>query len=150
MIKTLIVLFIAVLAGTTGDLMLSRGMRALNQEIHFTLNNWFPFFVRAFQSGTVWLGIGSMAVFFFLYLVALSRAEVSFVLPLTAVSYILTAIFARYFLHENVNWIRMTGTILIFTGVVMVALSTKSAKLLPQTEKTNIAVSSSSNPHGNQ
>ncbi len=147
MIKTIIILLVAVLVGTTGDLMLSRGMRALNEDIHFNAWNVIPFFMRTFQSGTVWLGIVCMAGFFLLYLVALSRAEVSLVLPLTACSYILTAIFARYFLHENVNWIRITGTVLIFTGVVLVALSHKTTVPHPEPDKTNVVVNSSSPPH---
>ena len=147
MIKTIIVLFFAVLAGTGGDLLLSKGMRALNQEMSIHWGNFIPFFVRTFQSGTVWLGIGSMTIFFFLYLVALSRAEVSFVLPLTAFSYVLTALFAKYYLHENVNWIRLAGTVLIFTGVVMVALSSKSAKPVQQPQPTEVIAASPSTQH---
>lgn len=147
MIKTIIILLVAVTIGTTGDLMLSRGMRALNEDIHFNAWNVIPFFVRTFQSGTVWMGICCMAVFFLLYLVALSRAEVSLVLPLTACSYILTAIFARYFLHEDVNFVRIMGTALIFSGVVLVALSSKTTAVnsvseLP--EKSDTVVSSTS------
>jgi len=149
MIKTIIILLVAVTIGTTGDLMLSQGMRALNKDIHFNAWNVFPFFIRTFQSGTVWMGICCMAIFFLLYLVALSRAEISLVLPLTACSYILTAIFAKYFLHEDVNLVRITGTALIFTGVVLVALSGKTSTA-PTVSEQNDAVISSSSPSSTQ
>ena len=144
MIKTLIVLFFAVLAGTAGDLLLSKGMRAIHQEMSINFSNILPFFIKVFTSGTIWIGIGSMAIFFFGYLVALSRADVSYVLPLTALSYVLTAFFAHYFLKEDVNWIRWVGTILIFVGVSLVALSQKPHK--PVQEKNEIMSVTSTSP----
>src|SRR5262249_10275155 len=46
----------------------------------------------------------------------------SFALPLTAASYPLAAIFARFYLHEEVNLSRGLGTLIITVGVAIVVL----------------------------
>ena len=56
-----------------------------------------------------------------LYLLALRRSDLSFVLPLTAASYPLSALSARFYLREDVGTTRWIGTLLIAAGVAIVA-----------------------------
>ncbi|HXY61769.1 MAG TPA: DMT family transporter, partial [Nitrospirota bacterium] len=72
------------------------------------------------------LGVVFLGIFFFLYLAALSWADLSFVLPLTAVSYLFAALLARFFLKEDVSWYRWAGTFVIVIGIALVALGGKS------------------------
>ena len=62
-------------------------------------------------------GVVLQAGFFFIYLTLLSRADVSLVLPLTAVDYIVVAVLAQYLLGEIVTPIRWAGMGLIVAGV---------------------------------
>ena len=48
-----------------------------------------------------------------LYMLALKRADLSFALPLTAASYPLAALLARFYLHEDVSLSRGLGTLVI-------------------------------------
>jgi drug/metabolite transporter (DMT)-like permease len=41
---------------------------------------------------------------------------------LTAMSYIFGALLAKFFLHEDVTWMRWVGTVVIVIGIVFVAL----------------------------
>jgi drug/metabolite transporter (DMT)-like permease len=50
----------------------------------------------------------------------LSWADLSFVLPVTAVGYVLTALLGYLFLNETVSLKRWAGTLLIFAGVALV------------------------------
>lgn len=50
----------------------------------------------------------------------LSWADLSFVLPVTAVGYALSALFGWLFLNENVSPARWLGTLFIFAGVALV------------------------------
>ena len=56
-----------------------------------------------------------------LYAVALARADLSLVMPITAASYPIGTILARFFLHEEVNLARWLGTAIITAGVAVVA-----------------------------
>ncbi len=60
---------------------------------------------------------------FFLWLAILSWSELSFVLPLTALSYVVTALLATFVLGETVTPLRWAGTILICLGVILVTKS---------------------------
>ena len=53
----------------------------------------------------------------------LRRSDLSFALPLTAVSYPLSALMARFYLREDVGTARWLGTLLIAAGVAIVAFS---------------------------
>ena len=59
--------------------------------------------------------------FFCTYLTALSWADLTYVLPATALSYVLMALLAKIFLHEDVTLAHWLGIALITAGVGFVA-----------------------------
>ena len=67
------------------------------------------------------LGILLLTGFFVSYLTALSWADLTYVLPATAVSYVLMVLLAKVFLHEHVTVWRWLGVALITIGVGFVA-----------------------------
>jgi drug/metabolite transporter (DMT)-like permease len=110
--KYLILAAVAVFA-SCGDVCLARGMRNFgpvtaanwHQVFGFVLNPW------------VLSGIGLLLLFFASYLTALSWADLTYVLPATALSYVLMALLARQFLGEHVTASRWLGIALISSGV---------------------------------
>ena len=80
--------------------------------------------VRAISHPWLILGVGLQASFFFVYLVLLSREDVSLVLPLTAIDYIVVAVLAHYMLGEVVTPVRWTGMGLIVAGVGLLSRTT--------------------------
>jgi drug/metabolite transporter (DMT)-like permease len=77
---------------------------------------------RAIRVGWMWLGIGLMAVAFFALLGALSVENVSFVVPVTALSYAAGAFGGQVFLGEKVSAGRWLGVTLVCVGVALVFL----------------------------
>jgi uncharacterized membrane protein len=67
------------------------------------------------------LGLSLQITFFLLFLTLLSRADLSYVLPVTSFSYILTAILAMVVLKEEISMRRWFGIVLICFGVLLVA-----------------------------
>jgi drug/metabolite transporter (DMT)-like permease len=59
----------------------------------------------------------------------LSWADLSFVLPVTAVGYVLSALFGFAFLGETVSAKRWLGTLLIFAGVALVGRTGESTEI---------------------
>ena len=66
--------------------------------------------------------VAAMAVSFFAYLGLLTIAELSFAVPVTAVTYVLETVLAKYVLKEHVNWLRWVGASLVICGVALVSL----------------------------
>jgi drug/metabolite transporter (DMT)-like permease len=72
-------------------------------------------------------GVGLQALFFASYLFALSRADLSFVLPITAIDYLLTALIAGLVLGERPPPVRWAGIALIALGVALVLSSPRAS-----------------------
>ncbi len=68
-------------------------------------------------------GLFAYAIGLVLYLKALSGADLSLVYPVFASTFIFVAILSTILLKENLNWKRMAGIMLIFIGIVVVALA---------------------------
>lgn len=81
------------------------------------------FVLRAARAGWMWTGIGMMTLAFFSLLAMLSMETVSFVVPVTALSYAAGAIGAVLFLHERISKERWAGVLLVCIGVTLVWLS---------------------------
>ena len=75
---------------------------------------------RALSEGSLWVGVGLMAVAFFSFITLLSWAEVSFVAPATAANYIAGTLGAKFLLKERVSKMRWAGALLVAGGVALV------------------------------
>ncbi len=62
-----------------------------------------------------------LAISFFVFLRLLRLAPISFIAPVTASTYVLDGIFARYVLREHVTNKRWLGIAFIFAGVVLIS-----------------------------
>ena len=69
----------------------------------------------------VWLGLACYGLGAVLWLVVLSRLDLSYAYPLLAVSYILIPLLSHFLLGENVTSLRWLGIAVIFIGVLIVA-----------------------------
>lgn len=76
--------------------------------------------LRALRQPWMWVGVGMMTLAFFALLGALSVFNVSFVVPVTALSYIAGAVGGVVFLHERVGFWRWVGVLLVAIGVTLV------------------------------
>ena len=99
--------------GACGDVALSRGMKSVGA---LSVGQW-THLLHAIFTPWVAAGIILLLAFFVSYLSALSFADLTYVLPATAVGYILMAVLAKFFLHENISPWRWAGIALIAMGV---------------------------------
>lgn len=117
MVKTMVIVLIAAALGGTGHVFLAKGMRPVGDLTEAPSGRVGGMVVRAVSNPWLILGVVLQASFFFIYLVLLSRADVSLVLPLTAIDYLVVAILAQYMLGETVTIARWAGMGLIVAGV---------------------------------
>jgi drug/metabolite transporter (DMT)-like permease len=87
--------------------------------------------------GSILTGIAFEAVFFGALLYLLSQRDVSLIWPLTSLGFVITALAARWVLHEQVSWVRWSGVALIVVGAGLVSYSEslKSRAADPQAER---------------
>lgn len=75
---------------------------------------------RAMFQPFVALGIIMLIAALLARLALLSLADLSFVLPTTAIGYVLSALFGKVFLREEVNAVRWAGVALVLAGALLV------------------------------
>jgi len=111
MTTTLLWVGVASLVGGVGHVILAKvvGAAAAGSPVARTLSN--PWVI---------LGVALQATFFFIYMALLSREDVSKVLPLTTLNYIIVAVLAQLLLAEPVTALRWTGIGFIVLGVFLV------------------------------
>ena len=117
-LKVVAIMLCAVLAVSLGEALLSKGMKQSNALV----GGLWPQMRGIVTNGYVLLGVLLMSVFFGLYMLALKWADLSFVLPLTALSYLFGALLAKTYLGEAVTPVRWIGALVITLGVVIVGL----------------------------
>jgi drug/metabolite transporter (DMT)-like permease len=111
-----------IVAGTCGELCVSRAMKTVGEVKDFRPLSIARVILRALRIGWMWAGVGMMTVAFFSLLGALSFLNVSFVVPVTALSYVAGAGGAMFFLRERVSRRRWVGVCLVVIGVTLVFL----------------------------
>ena len=117
------------LCAARGESLLGSGMVISGSLKLGAPSHWLGLVCSVVRNPYVFMGVVFLSIFFFLYLAALSWADLSFVLPLTAVSYLFAALLAKFFLKEEVSWHRWAGTIVIVIGIALVALGGKSRSI---------------------
>ena len=91
-------------------------------------------YLRSMLDPAIALGIVMLIMALLVRLALLSVADLSFVLPMTAVGYVLAALLGRFFLHEVVSPQRWLAVALIFAGTALVS-STPQSTTSPSTSR---------------
>jgi drug/metabolite transporter (DMT)-like permease len=116
-------LLLAVLIfGTSGgEIAISRGMKSVGEPARLRPPELFSFLMRALRNGWFWAGVPLLAIAFYSLLVLLSWKAISFVIPASALSYVVGTLGAKYILREDVSPARWIGVVLVCAGVALVA-----------------------------
>lgn len=77
-------------------------------------------YIRALLNPWVALGTSLLIVWLLSTMALLSWADLSYVLPVTSMAYVLVALVGRFVLHEAVSWAHWAGILLIMVGVSLV------------------------------
>ena len=118
--KTYLLIFLMVIFGPLGNVMLGKGMKRIGAVSFATPAGALDFLARVLTSGTIWLGILSLITFFVAYMLVLSWADYSYVQPASAVAYGMVALLAHFMLREVVTPMRWLGVLVICLGVLVV------------------------------
>lgn len=123
MLKTILVMFLAISAGAIGDIFLKNGMKDMGDLSAMNLRGILNASGQALTSPRLILGTAMQAAYFFLWLAVLSWEDLSVVLPMQASSYILVTFLAQFYLGEMVSPLRWGGVVLISVGVILIVKS---------------------------
>lgn len=119
MIETIILILICVLMGAFGQIYMKKGLRSLGG---INLNELLStkIFSTIFEMNVLF-GILLYVIATLLWLVVISKAELSFAYPMIALGYVVTAFLAKLYFNENITLVRWFGILLILAGVFLIS-----------------------------
>src|SRR5262245_46374998 len=123
MAKLLLILFIGLVFESTGIVLLKKGMNRLERIQTITFSEVLRGAKAAVTNSHILLGVFFQALFFICLLILMSESDVSFLWPLTGLSFVFSTIAAILFLHEHVSPIRWVGVVLIMIGAAFISYS---------------------------
>jgi drug/metabolite transporter (DMT)-like permease len=118
-----VLFFFIIVVGTAGELCISRAMKGIGEIHDFRPGPLVRFVIRALRLPWTWIGVALMALAFFSLVGILSFEQVSFVVPFSALSYVVGALGARLFLKERITPLRWLGIAVVAIGVTLVWFS---------------------------
>jgi len=114
--KYLVIASIAVFSAL-GDAFLARGMKQVGViDVHHLAT-----VLTVLLNPFIVIGIVCLLAFMYSYMTALSFADLSYVMPATAISYVVMVLLSMLWLHEQVGMQRWAGVTSIVVGVGFVA-----------------------------
>jgi multidrug transporter EmrE-like cation transporter len=116
-----LVLF-GVLLNATAQLCLKAGTNAVGQ-FAFTSANLVPVGWRLATQPFILAGLACYALSVVIWVMALSRVQVSVAYPMLSIGYVVNALAARILFDEPVSSMRVAGIFIIVLGVYLVARS---------------------------
>jgi ceramide glucosyltransferase len=131
--RTAIALALVVLPTAAGELLLSKLMSGADEVRLSSLGSLVRTGLHVLRNATFWLAILLFTVSFFSLLALFSWAPVSFVVPATALGYLVGTIAARLVLHEQVTVRRWAGVAFVSVGVLLASEGDIFGKTTPQT-----------------
>lgn len=111
-----------VLLNACAQLLLKAGMSQIGQ-FDFSFANAVPIGMKVMMNPPIISGIFLYVMSVVVWLLVLSRVQVSYAYPMLSIGYIVNAFAANYFFGEPLTSMRMLGIFIIITGVYLVARS---------------------------
>ena len=111
-----------VLLNAAAQLLLKAGTNSIG-AFGFTTGNLVPVGVKVASNPYIISGLGCYAVSVVVWIMALSRVEVSLAYPMLSIGYVVNAVAAWYLFGEALTAQRMVGIGTIIVGVFLVARS---------------------------
>ncbi|MES2217312.1 MAG: EamA family transporter [Pseudomonadota bacterium] len=113
-------ILLGVLLNAAAQLLLKAGMNQIG-HFDFSLANTLPIGLRVAASPPIIVGLFAYVVSVVVWLLVLSRVQVSYAYPMLSIGYVVNAVAAYYLFGEDLSLIRITGIFVIIAGVFLIS-----------------------------
>lgn len=134
MVKLLSILLIGLVFESTGVVLLKKGMDQIGDMKRICASEVIRVVKTGVTNSRILLGVFFEALFFGCLLMLMSKSDISFLWPLTALSFVMATLAAMFFLHEQVSSIRWAGVVFIMIGAALISYSEHAKPKLPSAQ----------------
>lgn len=125
MTKILAILIAGLVCEAIGVVFLSKGLKQIGEVKSVNAAEIWRAVKAGVTNANILIGVALEAAFFVALLVLLSRSDVSFIWPLTAMGFVLTTLTAKFVLQEEIPPLRWLGVLLIMLGAGIITYTEK-------------------------
>jgi uncharacterized membrane protein len=126
MAKLLLILIIGLMFESAGVVLLKTGMTKIGGIQAINATEIFRVAKAGATSPQILLGMFFEALFFASLMFLLARSDISFLWPMTGLSFVFATFAAILFLNERVSAVRWAGVVLIMLGAALISYSEHS------------------------
>ena len=120
-LSTFAFIITGVLLNAVAQLLLKAGTNALGGAIHLTMDNWFATGLKVVSQLPILAGLACYAISLVVWIIGLSRTDVTIAYPMLSLGYVVSAAGAWMFLGEVVSVQRLMAIGVIMVGVALLA-----------------------------
>jgi drug/metabolite transporter (DMT)-like permease len=131
MVKLLLILIIGLIFEAAGVVSLKKGITQIGEVKKVSVAETLRVVKAGATNTNVLLGVFCEALFFASLLILISKSDISFLWPLTGLSFVFATLAAMWFLHEQVSPIRWAGVVCIMIGAALISYSEHAKPKLP-------------------
>ncbi len=131
MTKTVALLVFGLFCEAIGVVLINKGLKQIGGPVSYQFGDLLRIVLDALTNPNFLAGLLLETIFFICLCVLMSKSDVSFLWPLTSLGFVLTALAAKFLLHEHVSPLRWAGVILIVVGAGIITWSEKVKPLKP-------------------
>src|SRR3954465_11757784 len=141
MFKLLLILLAGLCFESAGVVLLKKGMNNIGPMQEASAGEILRVVKAGAASPQILAGVFFEALFFLCLLVLMSKSDISFLWPLTGLSFVFATFAAIWFLGERVSTVRWAGVIFIVLGAALISYSeqTKAKPTVDPGEAVNNA-----------
>jgi drug/metabolite transporter (DMT)-like permease len=123
MVKLLSILIIGLIFESAGVVSLKIGITQIGDMKEVSVAELVKVVKAGATNVSVLLGVFCEAVFFASLLILMSKSDISFLWPMTGLSFVFATFAAIWFLHERVSPVRWVGVVCIMIGAALISYS---------------------------
>src|ERR1051325_3875935 len=123
MAKLLAILLIGLVFESAGVVLLKKGMTTIGEVKHISVAEVVRLVKAGATNPQILLGVFFEALFFLALLILMNESDISFLWPMTGLSFVFATLAATLFLHERPSPVLWFGVVLIMAGAALISYS---------------------------
>jgi drug/metabolite transporter (DMT)-like permease len=136
MIKLLSILIIGLIFESAGVVSLKLGITQIGDMNGVSVAELVKVVKAGATNMNVLFGVFCEAMFFASLLILMAKSDISFLWPMTALSFVFATFAAMWFLHERVSSVRWAGVVFIMIGAALISYSEHAKPKTPPPSTT--------------
>ncbi|MFA5143550.1 MAG: EamA family transporter [Candidatus Omnitrophota bacterium] len=122
-IRVILLILLSEALNVTGQIFFKKSTNAVEAGKMRGVSGHISYLKTVLSKSYIWLGLAFQVLCVATWIMALAQADLSFVFPIGSIQYIFILSAAHIFLGEKVDRMKVTGTLLVMGGIVLISVS---------------------------